>query len=99
MSILVLLALSAAFKSDEHFLERLEHCVGLTYAYDVGSTLGFNPVTIFNLYKLPLCLIMRNNIIAYHCYAEDTQIYIALSPTDYRPIDLLCQCIEQNFQN
>ncbi len=27
---------------------------------------------------LPLSLIMRNNQIAYHSYADDTQIYLAL---------------------
>ncbi len=36
---------------------------------------------------------MRRNQIAYHSYADDTQVYLALSPNDYRPIDSLCQCI------
>ena len=44
---------------------------------------------------LPLGHILKNNKIAYHNYADDTQIYIALSPNDYSPIDNLCQCIEQ----
>ncbi len=30
---------------------------------------------------------MRNNQIAYHSYTDDTQIYLALSPNDYSPID------------
>ncbi len=38
---------------------------------------------------------MRRNQIAYHSYAEDTQIYLALSPNDYSPIDSLCQCIDE----
>ncbi len=38
---------------------------------------------------------MRNNQIAYHSYADDTQIYLALSPNDYSPIDSLCQCIDE----
>ncbi len=38
---------------------------------------------------------MRNNQIAYHSYADDTQIYQALSPNDYSPIDSLCQCIDE----
>ncbi len=44
---------------------------------------------------LPLSLIMRNNQIAYHSYADDTQIYLALSPNDYSPIDSLCKCIDE----
>ncbi len=38
---------------------------------------------------------MRKNEIAYHNYADDTQIYLALSPNDYSPIDSLCQCIDE----
>ncbi len=39
---------------------------------------------LFCLYMLPLSQIMRKNQIAYHSYADDTQIYLALSPNDYR---------------
>ncbi len=52
---------------------------------------------------LPLSQIMRKNHIAYHSYADDTQIYLAVSPNDYSPIDSLCQCIDEMnswmFQN
>ncbi len=47
------------------------------------------------LKMLPLSQIMRKNQIAYHSYADDTQIYLALSPNDYSPIDSLCQCIDE----
>uniref|UniRef100_A0A673IYN1 Reverse transcriptase domain-containing protein n=1 Tax=Sinocyclocheilus rhinocerous TaxID=307959 RepID=A0A673IYN1_9TELE len=40
---------------------------------------------LFSLYMLPLSQIMRKNQIAYHSYADDTQIYLALSPNDYSP--------------
>ncbi len=50
---------------------------------------------LFSLYMLPLSQIMRENQIAYHSYADDTQIYLALSPNDYSPIDSLCQCTDQ----
>ncbi len=48
-----------------------------------------------SLYMLPLSQIMRKNQIAYHSYADDTQIHLALSPNDYSPIDSLCQCIDE----
>ncbi len=50
---------------------------------------------LFSLYMLPLSQIMRKNQIDSHNYADDTQIYIALSPNDYSPIDSLCQCIDE----
>ncbi len=50
---------------------------------------------LFCLYMLPLSQIMRKNKIVYHSYADDTQIYLALSPNDYSPIDSLCQCIDE----
>ncbi len=45
---------------------------------------------LFSLCKLPLSQIMRENQIAYHSYADDTQVYLAFSPNDYSPIDSLC---------
>ncbi len=57
-----------------------------------GSILA---LLLFSLYMLPLSQIMRKNQIAYHSYADDTQIYLALSPNDYSPIDSLCQCIDE----
>ncbi len=52
---------------------------------------------LFSLYMLPLSQIMRIKQI--HSYADDTQIYLALSPNDYSPIDSLCQCIAMNYCN
>ncbi len=38
---------------------------------------------------------MRNNQITYHSHADDAQIYLALSPNDYSPIDSLWKCIDE----
>ena len=49
---------------------------------------------LFNLYKLPQGLILRNNI-DYHSYADDTQIYLAVSPDDYSLLD----CVSEKVNN
>ncbi len=74
------------------FIELISCCVERIHAVvrpvaDSGS--------LFSLYMLPLSQIMRRNQIAYHSYADDTQIYLALSPNDYSHIDSLCQCIDE----
>jgi len=45
---------------------------------------------LFNVYIIPMSQIMRRNQIAYHSYADNTHLYLALSPNDYTPIDSLC---------
>ncbi|KAF7646789.1 hypothetical protein LDENG_00182340 [Lucifuga dentata] len=53
----------------------------------------FGPL-LFNLYMLQLPHILKNNSISCHSYADDTLIYIAISPGDYSPIESLNKCIE-----
>ena len=66
--------------------------VAMTCGVPQGSVLG--PL-LFNLYMLPLGQILQNSNVNYHSYADDTQIYIALSPDDCSPIESLCHCLEQ----
>ena len=44
---------------------------------------------------LPLGKLLQNNNVAYHTYADDTQIYVALSQDDFAPTDSLMDCIDQ----
>lgn len=50
---------------------------------------------LFNLYMLPLGHIIQNNSISYHNYADDTQLYLALSPRDDTPLESLSLCLNQ----
>ena len=49
---------------------------------------------LFNLYMLPLGQILKQYNVSYHSYADDTQIYIAVSPNYCSPIESLCVCLE-----
>ena len=44
---------------------------------------------------LPLGQIFQEYNITCHSYADNTKIYLALSPNDFGPIDSLCLCIEK----
>ena len=42
---------------------------------------------------LPLGSVVRKHSMNFHSYADDTQLYIAVSPDDPGPIDALFNCI------
>ncbi len=48
---------------------------------------------LFTLYMLPLGNIIRKHGISFHCYTDDTQLYISSWPGETHQIEKLMECI------
>ena len=78
----------------------LSHPAALQYGVPQGSVLG--PI-LFSLYTNPISSIIHSHSsINHHFYADDTQLYITLTPTNFsRSIQKLKNCLSdiQNFMS
>ena len=68
----------------------------LTYGLPDGSVLG--PI-LFSMYTSPIADIFWKNGLKYHCYADDTQIYVLGDPTQSNVNDTVAQmkaCLDES---
>ncbi|XP_078147037.1 uncharacterized protein LOC144542992 [Centroberyx gerrardi] len=57
-----------------------------------GSVLG--PI-LFTLYMLPLGRVISRHGMSFHCYADDTQLYIKTAPSPSAAMSCLSTCLEE----
>ena len=84
----------SSYLTDRSFFVSMDTCSSRTHKIKCGVPQGsiLGPI-LFNLYMLPLGDVIRRHGISFHSYADDTQLYIAVSPDDTGPIDTLLNCI------
>ncbi len=87
------LAWVKSYLSDRHQFvavnEEVSYQSQLQYGVPQGSVLV--PL-LFTLYMLSLGNIVRKHGVSFHCYADDTQLYVSSRPGETHQIEKLTEC-------
>ncbi len=82
------------YLSDHHQFvavnEEVSYRSQVQYGVPQGSVLG--PL-LFILYMLPLGNIIKKHGVSFHCYADNTRLYISSCPSETHHIEKLMECI------
>ena len=83
-----------SYLSNRTFCVSLHDSVSSTAPLSCGVPQGsvLSPL-LFSLYLLPLGSILRKHSISFHCYADDTQIYVPLTKSD-SSVKPLLDCLD-----
>jgi len=85
-----------SYLSGRTFRVKLGNCSSsvahLTCGLPQGSILS---PSLFSLYMLPLGTILRRHGVSFHCYADDTQMYVPIKRNDPSALSSFLSCLDE----